>query len=92
MTGRYKSTKNLKNKHSQTGPGCAKFFAVFSHFKPDFNPALGQIWLKTQKNEPVNRACKSQIAINPRLKAAIYYICSLIFTNYYMYVHFIFLH
>ena len=37
------------------------FFTVFGYFKPDFNPALGQIWLK---NEPVNRACKSQIAIN----------------------------
>jgi hypothetical protein len=35
-------------------------FTVFGYFKPDFNPALGQIWLK---NEPVNRACKNPIAI-----------------------------
>ena len=58
-----KTTNKIINKHSQTGPGCAIFFRCFYPFLASFNPALGQIWLKS-KNEPVNRACKSQIALN----------------------------
>ena len=49
-----KSYTKVLNKHNQTGPRLCQFFTVFGYFKPDFNPALGQIWL---------RACKSQIAI-----------------------------